>query len=45
MIDADEYILIMKMKDIDGYNEIKKKKKKIIIKINMESIVKNVMDI
>ena len=45
MVDADEYILIMKMKDINGYNEIKKKKKKILIKINMESIVKNVMDI
>ena len=44
MIDQDEYILIMKLKDIDRYNEIKKK---IIIKIkiNMESIAKNVMDI
>ena len=28
MIDADEYILIMKIKDIDGYNEIKKEKDK-----------------
>ena len=26
MIDADEYILIMKMKDIDGYNKIIKEK-------------------
>ena len=26
MIDVDEYILIMKMKDIDRYNEIKKEK-------------------
>ena len=28
MIDQDEYILIMKMKDIDVYNEILKKKEK-----------------
>ena len=28
MIDADEYILIMKLKDIDRYNEIKKEKEK-----------------
>ena len=26
MIDQDEYILLMKMKDIDRYNEIKKEK-------------------
>ena len=28
MISEDEYILIMKLKDIDGYNEIKKEKEK-----------------
>ena len=28
MIDQDEYILIMKLKDIDGYNEIIKEKEK-----------------
>ena len=28
MISEDEYILIMKMKNIDGYNEIKKEKEK-----------------
>ena len=28
MISEDEYILIMKLKDIDRYNEIKKEKEK-----------------
>ena len=28
MIDQDEYILLMKMKDINRYNEIKKEKEK-----------------
>ena len=43
MIDQEEYLLLMKLNDIVKYNEIKKKK--ITIKINMENIVKNVMDI
>ena len=42
MIDQEEYILLMKMKDINRYNEIKKEK--IIIKINMKNTVKNVGD-
>ena len=45
MIDQEEYLLLMKLNDIDKYNEIKKEKEKIIIKISMESIVKNVVDI
>ena len=45
MIDADEYILIMKLKDIDRYNEIKKEKNNNKNKNRYGSTVKNVMDI
>ena len=43
MIDQEEYLLLMKLNDINKYNKIKNEKK--IIKINMENTVKNVGDI